>query len=171
MSCSCSPSYMYLTCVHNVFVIPEYTDYLALYLDAAPLTWNLRTRRLLSFNAIGTHWRDYNIIHRLRPLATSIINFPHCAWITHRMNQSYKCHITLYDTSCSVRFQILIPRLNGQRRHSITLDCSDSLLQEYTRPSLAKELEVIPERGGKISSWIRGAHRKKNNGTRLNLIY
>jgi len=49
-------------------------DYLSLYLNESPLTWNLRTSRLLSFNALGTRLTDYKVIRRLRPLAARMIN-------------------------------------------------------------------------------------------------
>jgi hypothetical protein len=56
---------------------------------------------------------------------------------------------------------MLNPRLNWQGRYNMTLERSGIMLKEYLEPSLAKELEIIVERCGKMNSWIRFAHHKK----------
>jgi hypothetical protein len=98
----CVLRYVWGPYISSVFIMLKYIDYLSLYLNETPLTCNLRTSRLLSFNALSTHLTEYKVFRRLRPLASRMINLPRCAWMTLRMNQKYECHITMDDTSSSM---------------------------------------------------------------------
>jgi hypothetical protein len=61
-------------------------------------------------------------------------------------------------------FQIPNARLKWQCRHNKTLESYGSLLKEYAQSLLAMESEVVAGRDGRINSWMRVAHLKKNNG-------